>query len=188
MRSPWQHPRRRKPLLSIREIVIFAMLGALMMVSDLIMNIIPNVHLGGMFIAVYTLLYRTKALLPIYVYVFLIGLFEGFGLWWVSYLYVWAILWLFFMLLPKKMPQWLAPVVYCTACAIHGFAFGLFWIPTQMLFFNFTLKQTLVWWKWGFITADLPHGIGNLIAGILIVPLATLLRRLNKSIGLIQYA
>ena len=164
------------------------MLGTLMVVADIVMNIIPNVHLGSMFIAAYTLVYRSKALFPIYVYVLLIGLYEGIGTWWITYLYIWAILWLMIMLLPKKMPKWLAPMVYALVCAAHGFAFGLLWAPSQMLFFSFSWEQIQVWWKWGFITADIPHGIGNLCAGILIVPLVTLLRRLNKSIGLTQYA
>ena len=160
------------------------MLGALLTVSDLVMNIVPNVHLGGMFIVVFTLVYRSKALFPLYVYVLLIGLVEGIGTWWFTYLYIWTILWGMVMLLPKKMPKWLAPVIYSTVCALHGFAFGFFWAPSEMLFRNFNFEQILIWWKWGFITADIPHGIGNLAASLLILPLTTLLRRLNRSIGL----
>ena len=164
------------------------MLGTLMFVADIVMNVIPNVHLGGMLIVAYTLVYRSKALFPIYTYILLIGLYEGLGLWWISYLYIWAILWAAIMLLPKRMPKWLAPVIYSIICAAHGFAFGLLWAPLQMLFFNFTWEQIMMWVYWGFLTADIPHGIGNLCASILIVPLVTLLRRLNKSIGLNQYA
>lgn len=171
---------RRKSFLTIGEIAIYAMLGTLMAVSDLVMNIIPNVHLGGMLIVVYTLVYRAKALLPIYIYVFLIGYLEGYGIWWVPYLYVWTILWLAVMLLPRKMPKWLAPIVYGLVCAAHGFAFGLLWAPTQMLFFNYTWEQTLLWWKFGFLFADIPHGIGNLVGSILILPLAMLLRKLDR--------
>ncbi len=172
--------RSSKALLTIGEIAIYAMLGTLMVVADLVMNIIPNVHLGGVLIVVYTLVYRAKALFPIYVYVFLVGLFEGFGLWWVPYLYVWAILWLTTMLLPKRMPKWLAPIVYAVICGAHGFAFGIWWMPSQMLLLNYTWEQTLIWWQYGFIFADIPHGIGNLVGSILIVPLSTLLRQLDR--------
>lgn len=159
-----------------------------MFVADIVMNVIPNVHVGGMFIVVYTLVYRAKALLPIYTYILLIGLYEGIGIWWLSYLYIWAILWAVVMLLPRKMPKWLAPVVYSVVCAAHGFAFGLLWAPSQMLFFHFTWEQIAAWWSIGFVTADIPHGIGNLCASVLILPLTALLRRLNKSIGLRKYA
>ncbi len=177
-----------KAALSIREIAVLAMLGTLIFVSDIVMNVIPNVHIGGMLIVTYTLVYRAKALFPLYIYVLLIGLYEGIGMWWLSYLYIWTILWGMTMLLPKKMPHWLKPIVYAVVCAAHGFAFGLLWLPSQMLMMNFPVEQIFTWWKWGFITADLPHGIGNLIASTLIIPLSTLLRKLNKSIGLNKYA
>ncbi len=172
---------RRSPRLRIVEIAIFAMLGALMTVLDLAMNLLPNVHLGGMLIMTFTLVYRAKALFPIYIYVFLIGLFEGFGLWWLPYLYVWLILWGATMILPCRMPRWLAPIVYAMVCGLHGFAFGFLWIPSQMLLMHFSLEQALVWWAAGFVPADIPHGIGNLIAGTLIVPLATLIRKLDRT-------
>lgn len=164
------------------------MLGTLMMAADIAMNVVPNVHLGGMLIVVYTLVYRAKALFPIYTYILLIGLFEGFGDWWFTYLYIWAILWLAVMLLPRKMPKWLAPIVYSAVCAAHGFAFGLLWAPSQMLFYHFTWEQIIPWWSIGFVTADIPHGIGNLVASLFITRLVALLRRLNGSIGLSKYA
>ena len=105
-------PRSKKALLTVFDIVIFGMLGALMMVSDLVMNIVPNVHLVGVMIVVLTVVYRWKALFPIYVYVVLIGFAEGFGMWWLPYLYVWTVLWGIVMLLPRKMPRWLAPILY----------------------------------------------------------------------------
>ena len=79
--QPKRVSRRKRALLTVYEIVVFGMLGAVMMVSDLIMNIIPNVHLVGVMIVVLTVLYRWKALFPIYVYVLLIGLMEGAGPW-----------------------------------------------------------------------------------------------------------
>ena len=175
-----QVSRRKKALLTVYEIAVFGMLGALMMVSDLVMNFIPNVHLVGVMIVVLTVVYRWKALFPIYVYVLLIGLMEGLGTWWLPYLYVWTLLWGMAMLLPKRMPKWLAPIVYALVCGLHGFGFGFWWIPSQMLLMSFSFKQALVWWQFGFFTADIPHGIGNLVGSILIVPLVNLIRRLDK--------
>lgn len=177
------NPRsRRRGVLIVYEIAVFAMLGALMTVLDLAMNILPNVHLCGVLIVTFTAVYRWKALFPLYVYVFLIGFFEGFGTWWFAYLYVWLILWGLAMLVPRKTPRPLAAVLYGFICALHGFAFGFLWIPVQMLFLNFTFDQALVWWSFGFFTADIPHGIGNLVGSILITPLAGLIRRLDKGL------
>ena len=173
---------RRRGVLIVYEIVVFAMLGALMTVLDLAMNILPNVHLCGVLIVTFTAVYRWKALFPLYVYVFLIGFFEGFGTWWCAYLYVWLILWGLAMLIPRKTPRPLAAVLYSFVCALHGFAFGFLWLPVQMLFLNFTFDQALVWWSFGFFTADIPHGIGNLVGSILIIPLAGLIRKLDKGL------
>ena len=101
--------------LKTRELAIFAMLGAIMYLSKIIMEWIPNVHLLGTLTMVYTLVYRRKALYPIYVYVFLNGVMAGFGTWWIPYLYVWTILWAVTMLLPKNMPKKVAPIVYFLA-------------------------------------------------------------------------
>ena len=175
--------RRKNRLgLTVREVAVFAMLGALMMVSDLVMNILPNVHLVGVMIVILTVVYRWKALYPIYLYIFLIGLFEGFGMWWIPYLYVWAVLWAMTMLLPRRMPRWLAPILYGLVCGFHGFAFGLLWVPSQMLLMSFTLEQAMIWWSYGFITADVFHGIGNLVGSVLIVPMVALIRKLDKGL------
>ena len=69
------------------------MLGTIMFVSKIVMEALPNIHLLGTLTMTYTVVYRKKALIPLYVYVFLNGLYAGFSLWWVPYLYIWTILW-----------------------------------------------------------------------------------------------
>ena len=69
--------------LSIREIAVFGMLGAIMYASKFIMQLLPNIHLLGVFIVAFTVVYRKKALYPIYVYVIIDGIFSGFATWWI---------------------------------------------------------------------------------------------------------
>ena len=64
--------------LSTREIAVFSMLGAVMYASKMIMEIAPNIHLLGVFTIAFTVVYRKKALYPIYIYVLLNGIFCGF--------------------------------------------------------------------------------------------------------------
>jgi energy-coupling factor transport system substrate-specific component len=170
---------RRGTALNIREMAIFAMLGTIMFCSKIIMEVLPNIHLLGMFTMTYTVVFRKKALLPIYIYVFLNGLYAGFDVWWLPYLYIWTILWGITMLLPKRMPIKLKIVVYPILCGIHGFAFGALYAPAQAVMFGFTLEQTLAWIIAG-LPWDIIHGIGNLFAGMLIVPLSELIARLAK--------
>ena len=163
------------------ETCIFAMLASIMLCSKLIMEALPNIHLLGALTMVYTLVFRKKALIPIYLYVFLNGLVAGFSLWWFPYLYIWTILWGVTMLLPKNMPRKVKMIVYPAVCCLHGLLYGILYSPAQALMFKFTFKQTLVWIAAGF-PFDLLHAFGNLLAGLLIVPLSELLNKLLKQI------
>ncbi|MDE6580286.1 MAG: hypothetical protein K2K41_07115 [Ruminiclostridium sp.] len=170
---------RAKPFLTPQELVIFALLGALMYCSKIIMEWAPNIHLLGMFTMTYTLVYRAKGLIPIYVYVFLNGLFSSFATWWIPYLYLWAILWGVTMLLPKKMPDKIAAFVYPVVCGLHGLAFGTLYAPAQALLFGFSFKQTIAWIISG-LPFDVIHAVSNLCAGLLVLPLTKLIRKLDK--------
>ncbi len=163
----------------ILQICIFAMLGTIMACSDILMELLPNIHLLGMLTMVYTLTFRWKALIPIYVYVMIYGLYSGFSVWWVPYLYIWTILWGMTMLLPKNMPKKIACVVYPAVCCLHGLAFGVLYAPAQALLFGFDFQQTLAWVASG-LPFDIIHGVGNLLAGLLIVPLSELLKKLAR--------
>lgn len=167
--------------LTVREIVIFSMLGSIMYASKIIMEFIPNVHLLGMFTMTYTLVYRKKALYPIYIYILLNGLFAGFATWWLPYLYIWTVLWGATMLLPKNIPSKLRPFVYMVVCALHGFLFGTLYAPAQALLFGLNFHGMIAWIIAG-LPWDMIHGISNFCCGILIVPLASLLRRLENSV------
>lgn len=171
---------RAKPLLSPYELVIFAVLGALMYCSKVIMEWAPNIHLLGMFVMTYTLAYRIKGLIPIYIYIFLNGLFSGFALWWLPYLYIWAVLWGVTMLLPKKMPDKIGFFVYPVICGLHGLAFGALYAPAQALLFGLSFEQMLAWIAAG-LPFDAVHAVGNLCAGFLVLPLTKLIRRLDKN-------
>ena len=167
--------------LTVREIAIYGMLGAVMYISKMIMEFAPNIHLLGVFIIAITIVYRRKALYPIYTYVFIDGMLHGFGTWWVPYLYVWTILWGIVMLLPKNMPKKIKPLVYMVVCAMHGFLFGVLYAPAQALLFGLSLKGTIAWIVSG-LPFDMIHGISNFFCGMLIMPLVSILRKLESNV------
>ena len=76
----------------LRHLITFAMFGSMMFALKVVMMSLPNIHPLGMFIMLLTVVYRWKALIPIYIYVALEGIFF-FGTWWFPYLYIWTILW-----------------------------------------------------------------------------------------------
>ena len=165
--------------LNVKEIAVFSMLGAMMYASKLLMEWLPNVHLLGVFTIAMTVVYRHKALYPIYVYVLLIGLFSGFALWWIPHTYLWLVLWGATMLLPRKLPKKWAPLIYMGLCALHGFLYGTLYAPSQALLFGLDLRGMITW-----IIAGLPwdgiHGVSNFLCGTLIFPLILLLRRAER--------
>ena len=163
----------------LRQLIIFALLGVIMFLSKILMEALPNVHLLGALTITYTLVYRWRALIPLYIYVLLNGLFAGFDAWWVPYLYIWTVLWAAAMLLPKKMPKPLACVVYPLLCALHGAAFGILYAPAWAIIMKLDFKETIAWVIAG-VPFDVMHIVGNAVAGLLIFPLSELLKRLES--------
>ena len=164
--------------ITIRELCVFAMLGALMFASKLIMEVLPNIHILGLLIVVYTIAFRVKALIPMYIWIILNGLFAGFAAWWIPYLYIWAVLWGITMLLPKKMPRKVATVVYPLVCCLHGLFFGVLYAPAWAIMDGLDFNGMLVWIARGFVS-DITHAIGNFAAGLLILPMSDLLLKLK---------
>ena len=161
--------------LTVREMAVFGMLGAVMYISKFIMEVLPNIHLLGVFTVAFTVVYRKKALYPIYIYVLLNGIFSGFATWWIPYLYLWTVLWGAVMLLPEKMPKKIRPFVYMSVCAMHGFLFGTLYAPAQALLYGLSFKGMAAWILAG-LPMDCIHGISNLFCGILVLPITMALR------------
>lgn len=169
--------------LTIRELTVFSMLGAVMYVSKMIMEFAPNVHLLSVFTIAFTVVYRKKALYPIYIYVFLNGVMYGFPTWWIPYLYLWTLLWAVVMLLPKNMPKKVQPLVYMCVCALHGFLFGTLYAPAQALLYGLGWKGMLAWIAAGF-PWDCIHGISNFFCGMLILPIISALRLADRQLSI----
>ncbi len=170
---------KKESLNLLRKLIVLTMLGSLMFVSKIIMEFLPNIHLVGALVIVCTLVYRSLALIPIYIFVFLSGLYMGFALWWVPYLYVWTILWAVAMLLPRKLCNKKAVPLYIAVCALHGLCFGILYAPFQALVFGYSWKQALAWVVAGF-PFDVVHCVGNAVAAVLIYPLARVLKKLEQ--------
>ena len=146
-----------------------------MFLSKLVMEALPNIHLVGTLTVVYTLVYRKRALYPIYIFVLLAGVYAGFNGWWLPYLYIWTVLWGVVMLLPRNIPARLQPIVYMLVCAAHGFLYGVLYAPAQALLFGLDFSGMLAWIAAG-LPFDLIHGVSNFFAGALILPLARIIR------------
>ena len=167
--------------LTVKELTIYAMLGTLMYASKVIMEFVPNVHLLGVFTVALTVVYRKKALYPIYIFDILTGILNGFATWWIPYLYLWTVLWGIVMILPKKIPKKVQPIVYMIVCAAHGILYGTLYAPAQAILFGLSFKGMITW-----IIAGLPwdfiHGVSNFFCGVLIMPMISALRAAERGI------
>ena len=170
---------RKKWRTWLRYLIIFAMFGSMMFALRVVMSPLPNIHPLGMFIMLLTVVYRAKALIPIYIYVILEGIFF-FGVWWFPYLYIWTILWGITMLLPKNMKPTVAAVIYPIVCGLYGLLFGLFYAPAEAILFGLNFEQTLAWIAMG-APFDIAHAVGNAAMGCLVLPLSRVLMKLEKN-------
>ena len=153
-----------------------------MFVSKLVMEFLPNIHLLGTLTIAFTIVYRKKALYPIFIFIMIMGLFYGFSFWWVPHIYLWAILWGITMLIPQKLPTKFQPIIYMTVCALHGFLYGTMYAPMQALMFGLDFEGMIAWIVAG-LPWDFTHGVSNFVCGMLIIPIATLLRRVDRYRG-----
>ncbi len=147
-----------------------------MFASKLVTELLPNIHLLGMFIVLFTVVFRKKALIPLYIFILLTGVYAGFSMWWIPYLYIWTVLWGMAMCIPQNLaPKWYW--IYPVVCGLHGFAYGTLYAPAQAIMFGYDKNQTLMWIAQG-LPWDAIHGISNIAAGCLVAPLAIWMRRI----------
>lgn len=174
-----QNKKFEERIKKLEELILFALFGAMMYLSALI-DIVPNVHPLALFIAAFTVVYRFKALIPLYVYVFLEGVYGGFNLWWYPYLYIWTVLWLLIMLIPRNIPEWAAGIAITVLSGLHGMGFGLLYMPYQcFVFFKGNWDFAYIWLLNG-LPFDAMHAIGNLASSLLAIPLILILCKIGK--------
>lgn len=158
--------------LSVREIALSAMLGALTFGLKVALAPLPNIEVSSLMVMLFAVTFELKAVYPIYAYVLLEILVYGVNLWSINYLYVWFILaittWIF-----RKMTS---PWEWAVLSGSFGLLFGLLCAPVY--FFVGGWAYAVSWWISG-IPFDILHCIGNfVVALVLFTPLRQLLDKL----------
>ena len=151
--------------ITVREIILFGFFSAVLIVVQvakaLIAPYLPNIELVSLFIIVYTLVLGKKVFFPIYVFVIVEGLIFGFGLWWLSYLYIWDVLAIAVLLLRKNGQ----PAVWAIVSGVFGLLFGA--LTSIPYLFVGGIGAAVSYWVNGIIF-DLLHCGGNIIAAALL--------------------
>ena len=157
--------------MSIQRMTRIALLSAILYVSKVVLEFLPNIELVSLLVILYSLVFGWEAMLIVTVF----NLFEliqwGFGTWWFSYLYVWPLLCVITMLLKKLIK-------------VSG-SFGLIFGSLFALFYLFVdPKYALAYWISG-LPWDVVHCIGNFVLMLILgKPLYKLLKMLNQKVYL----
>ena len=161
-----------KAKLTLRETVLFGVLGALTFAAKYAMSALPNIEPVSLMVMLYAVIFGWKALYPVYLYVTMEILVYGLGLWNINYLYIWTIL-LVLALLLRKMES---PLGWAMLSAGFGLAFGALCGIVDIFVGGFSYALT----KWvSGIYFDILHCAGNFaMALLLFAPLRKLLTNL----------
>lgn len=162
----------------IRQIAALALCTALIFGIQVAMAALPNIELVSLLVILYTLHFGRKTLWIIYLFALLEGIFYGFGIWWVMYLYVWTILWLLVTALRRNR----SVLVWAVLASAFGLCYGAlcalpYWVSGGWAF-------AVAWWISG-IPFDIVHCISNFVTVfVLFAPLNRLFQTM-KARGLI---
>lgn len=159
----------------VRSIALMGVLGALLILVQVGLAVLPNIELISLLVILYTLVFGKSAFIPVLLFTLVEGLIYGFGLWWLNYLYIWPLLVLIALLFKTQR----SPIFWAIVSAAYGLCFGaLCAIP--YLFIG-GLPSAFAYWVQG-IPFDLLHCIGNGLAALLLFkPLLKLFERLGIS-------
>ena len=162
-----------KKKLSIFEIVLFGVFGALVFALQVVMSGLPNIEPVSLLVTVFAAVYGWKALYPIYTFVAMEILFYGFSLWNVYYLYIWTVLAVAAILM-RPVRSGLA---WALLSAVFGLLFGALCAVADVFIGGFGYAAA----KWvSGIPFDVTHCIGNFVISLLLfTPLRNLLEKLK---------
>lgn len=150
--------------MNTKMLVVSSMLTALLFAGQVGMQFLPNIEIVTLLIILYTRTFGKRVFAIIYAFVMLEGLFYGFGIWWVSYLYIWSIFALVVLLIKSD-----SVILWSMISGIFGLCFGfLCAIP---YFVTDGPGAGVAYWGAG-LYFDLLHCAGNvLLCAVLYRPL-----------------
>jgi energy-coupling factor transport system substrate-specific component len=163
--------------LSIRELTLIGMMTALIELCKLAFAFLPNVELTSFWIILFTLFFGWRILFVIPVMILIEGLLYGFGIWWVTYLYLWPLLALVTWCMRKQANVFFWSIL----SGLFGLFFGFFAALPYVVIgaVNGDLRAGFVagftWWVAG-IPWDMVHGVSNFVLMLLLfVPIRQML-------------
>lgn len=158
--------------LTVRELALFSILGALTFGAKYAMSLLPNIEPVSLMVMLFAVVFGRKCLYPVYLYVTMEILFYGLGLWNINYLYIWAVLALAAYLL-RGMKSRLG---WAMVSGVFGLMFGALCGIVDI--FIGGVPYAVAKWISG-IPFDIMHCAGNFVIALLLFgPMRDLMEKL----------
>lgn len=169
--------KRSELSLNVREMVLFAILGAMTFSAKYVMSFLPNIEPVSLMVMLFAVVFGWKWVYPVYLYVVMEILFYGISLWNINYLYIWAVLAVVSMFL-KDMKS---PLAWALLSGVFGLLFGALCGIVDVFIGGFSYAVT----KWvSGIPFDIAHCAGNFVIALLLFkPLRELLTEEYAKMG-----
>lgn len=163
---------------SARHLALLGILTAVLLGGQVALAALPNVEVVSLLVILYALALGRQVFLVVYAFVLLEGCLYGFGLWWVSYLYVWTLLaGLALALRRRDLPA----LFWAIVSGFFGLAFGALCALPYLVAGG--PAAALSYWLAG-LGFDLIHCAGNFFLCLLLFrPLHRLLETLLRRYG-----
>lgn len=157
--------------LTVREMVLFSILGAMTFAAKYVMSFLPNIEPASLMVMLFAVVFGKKWVYPTYLYVAMEILFYGINLWSINYLYIWAVLAVVALLL-KDMQSAFG---WAMVSGVFGLLFGVLCGIVDVFIGGVSYAVT----KWvSGIPFDIAHCFGNFfIALVMFNPLRKLLEQ-----------
>lgn len=158
--------------------VLCGILAAIMAALQVAMSPLPNLEPVSLLVLVYTRVFGWQIFHILAVFILAEGLVFGFGLWWLSYLYVWPVWVLMVRMLSYKDTDRPA-IIWAVASGAFGLGFGALCALPYLVGGPWAAVS---YWIAG-IPFDLMHCGGNFVLALVLAnPLYQLLKQLKERI------
>ncbi len=168
--------QKNDPINKTKQLVTMGALSGILLAGQLGLAFLPNIEVVSTLIILYTLTYKRHVFPVILTFVLLEGIVFGFGIWWISYLYIWNILALIVLALQN--------IDSALLWAVISGAFGLLFGALCAIPYLVTggPGAALAYWSAG-IPYDILHCGGNFVLTLILYrPLLRLLKYLQTAL------
>lgn len=137
------------------------MMTAAAFAGQIAMSFLPNIEIVTLLFILYTLVLGKKVFLVIYAFVLLEGIFYGFGLWWLNYLYIWTILAIVVLMFRKQD----SVLFWSIISGFYGLTYGA--LCSLIYLFIGGPNTAFAYWVSG-LGFDVTHCIGNVVVCLIL--------------------